>query len=68
MESVRDFMCHTLDSYKIVFSLGQNDLAMGELIKVIDRINGTYITDRYQNMIVLMRSMQYPWVRLKIET
>lgn len=68
MESVRDFMCHTLDSYKIVFSLGQNDMAMGELIKVIDRINGTYITDRYQNMIVLMRSRQYPWVRLKIET
>lgn len=68
MESVRDFMCHTLDSYEVVFSLGQNDLAMGELIKVIDRINGTYITDRYQNMIVLMRSRQYPWVRLKIET
>ncbi len=68
MESVRDFMCHTLDSYKVVFSLGQNDMAMGELIKVIDRINGTYIADRYQNMIVLMRSRQYPWVRLKIET
>lgn len=68
MESVRDFMCHTLDSYKVVFSLGQNDMAMGELIKVIDRINGTYITDRYQNMIVLMRLRQYPWVRLKIET
>lgn len=68
MESVRDFMCHTLDSYKVVFSLGQNDMAMGELIKVIDRINGTYITDRYQNMIVLMRSRQYPWVSLKIET
>lgn len=68
MESVRDFMCHTLDSYKVVFSLGQNDMAMGELIKVIDRINGTYITDRYQNMIVVMRSRQYPWVRLKIET
>lgn len=61
-------MCHTLDSYKVVFSLGQNDMAMGELIKVIGRINGTYITDRYQNMIVLMRSRQYPWVRLKIET
>lgn len=61
-------MCHTLDSYKVVFSLGQNDMAMGELIKVIDRINGTYITDRYQNMIVVMRSRQYPWVRLKIET
>lgn len=55
-ESVKDFLCHTLDSYKSVFSLGQNDMAMEELIKVIDLINSSYITDRYQNMIIDMRS------------
>lgn len=57
-ESIKDFLCHTLDSYKAVFALGQNDLAMEELIKVIDLVNGSYITDRYQNMILVMRSKQ----------
>lgn len=55
-ESIKDFLCHSLDSYKAVFALGQNDLAMEELIKVIDLVNGSYITDRYENMILVMRS------------
>ena len=57
-DSIKDFMCHSLDSYKAVFALGQNDLAMEELIKVIDLVNGSYITDRYENMILVMRSKQ----------
>ncbi len=57
-ESIKDFLCHSLDSYKAVFALGQNDLAMEELIKVIDLVNGSYITDRYKNMILVMRSKQ----------
>jgi hypothetical protein len=57
-ESIKDFLCHSLDSYKAVFALGQNDLAMEELIKVIDLVNGSYITDRYENMILVMRSKQ----------
>ena len=57
-ESIRDFLCHSLDSYKAVFALGQNDLAMEELIKVIDLVKGSYITDRYEEMILVMRSKQ----------
>ena len=57
-ESVKDFICHTLDSYKAVFSLGQNDLAMEELLKVIDLVNSSYITDRYESMLQAMRSKQ----------
>lgn len=57
-ESIKDFLCHTLDSYKSVFALGQNDLAMEELIKIIDLINGSYITDRYDDMIFFMKSKQ----------
>ncbi len=57
-ESIKDFLCHTLDSYKSVFAVGQNDLAMEELIKVIDLVNSSYITDRYENMIFVMRSKQ----------
>lgn len=57
-ESIKDFLCHTLDSYKAVFALGQNDLALEELVKIIDLINGAYITDRYQNMIQVMRAKQ----------
>ena len=57
-DSIKDFLCHTLDSYKSVFALGQNDLAMEELIKVIDLINGTYRTDHYDDMILVMRSKQ----------
>lgn len=57
-ESIKDFLCHTLGSYKIVFALGQNDLALEELVKIIDLINGAYMTDRYQNMIHAMRAKQ----------
>ncbi len=57
-ESTRDFLCHTLDSYKSVFASGRNDLAMEELIKVIDLVNSSYITDRYDKMLVGMKSRQ----------
>ncbi|MDE5888263.1 MAG: AAA family ATPase [Muribaculaceae bacterium] len=57
-KSIRDFLCHTLDSYRAVFALGQNDLALGELVKIIDLITGTYVTDRYHKMISSMRRKQ----------
>lgn len=57
-DPIKEFIIHTLDSYKSVFALGQNDMAMEELIKVIDLVNGTYITDRYENMLLVMRSKQ----------
>lgn len=57
-ESFRDFICHILYSYKSLLALGQYNLAMKELVKIIDLINGTYITNRYQNMILIMRSKQ----------
>lgn len=57
-DSVRDFLCHTLDSYKSVIALGETGLALEELIKLIDLITGTYVTDRYQNMISDMREKQ----------
>lgn len=57
-ESIKDFLCHTLDSYKTVFALGQNTLAMEELIKIIDLVKDSYITDRYENMLLDMRSKQ----------
>lgn len=56
--SVKDFLCLTLDSYKSVYALGQNDLALEELVKIIDLVNGEYITDRYDAMIQSMRSGQ----------
>ncbi|MDE5585361.1 MAG: AAA family ATPase [Muribaculaceae bacterium] len=57
-EAIKDFLCHTLDSYRSVFATGRNDLAMEELLKVIDLINCSYITDRYEHMILVMRSKQ----------
>ncbi|MDE7349443.1 MAG: AAA family ATPase [Muribaculaceae bacterium] len=57
-DSVKDFLCHTLESYRSVFALGENDLAMEELIKVIDLVNSSYITDRYDNMLLSMRTKQ----------
>lgn len=53
-DNTRDFLCRTLESYKIVFAMGQNSLALAELLKVIQLINRTYITDRYQTMIQRM--------------
>ena len=53
--SARDFLCHTLESYKSVFALGNNDLALEELTKVIDLVNASYVTDRYDGMIADMR-------------
>lgn len=50
-DSIKDFICHTLDGYKTVFALDKMDLAFEELVKVIDLINGSYITDRYDEMI-----------------
>ncbi|MDE7160502.1 MAG: AAA family ATPase [Muribaculaceae bacterium] len=57
-ESIRDFICHTLGSYKAVFALGQNNMAMEELLKVIDLVNDTYITDRYENMLSAMKAKE----------
>lgn len=57
-EPVKDFLCHTLESYKSLSALGRNDLALEELVKVIDLVNGSYVTDRYENMIVEMKSKQ----------
>ena len=56
-KSARDFLCHTLESYKNVLELGDNVMAMEELIKVIDVINGTYITDKYSGMIKKLYSL-----------
>lgn len=55
-ESIKDFLCHTLDSYKTVFSMDQPELAMEELVKVIDLICGSYMTDRYDDMILSMKT------------
>lgn len=49
--ATKDFMCHTLESYKSVFSMGNNDLAMEELKKIIELVTGEYITDRYSAML-----------------
>lgn len=54
--TIRDFMCHALDAYACVYMMGKPDLALEELVKVIDLITGTYITDRYDGMIAEMRS------------
>lgn len=58
-ESVKDFLCHTLESYKAVFALDSIDMAFEELIKVIDLINGTYITDRYDSLIKTLYGKQH---------
>lgn len=57
-ESVKDFLFHTLDSYKTVYCLGKMDMAMEELKKVVDLINGTYITERYKDILIFMRSKE----------
>lgn len=53
--SIRDFLCHTLESYKAVFALNKYDMAFGELAKVIDIINGSYVTGRYDEMLDAMQ-------------
>ena len=58
-ESIKDFLCHTLESYKAVFALNSFDMAFEELIKVVDLVNGTYITDRYDSMIQNMYGKQH---------
>ncbi len=58
-DSIKDFLCHTLESYKAVFALNSIDMAFEELIKVIDLINGIYITDRYDGMIQSMYGKQH---------
>lgn len=55
-EGVRDFLVHTLNSYKTVLSMGNTGLALEELVKVIDLVKGIYITDRYDGMLADMRS------------
>jgi len=58
-DSIKDFLCHTLDSYKAVFALDSIDMAFEELIKVVDLINGSYITDRYDDLIKALYSKQH---------
>lgn len=58
-DPIKDFLCHTLACYKTVFALGDFDMAFEELIKVIDLINGTYITDRYDDMIKALYSKHH---------
>lgn len=58
-ESVKEFLCHTLESYKVVFALNNTDMGFDELIKVIDQINGTYITTRYDGMIKEMQNKKH---------
>ncbi len=58
-DSIKDFLCHTLESYKAVFALDSLDMAFEELIKVIDLINGSYITDRYDGLIQTLYTKQH---------
>lgn len=55
---VRDMLCHTLRSYGSVFAMSRHRQALDELLKVIDLITSTYITDRYDNLLDDMRSRQ----------
>lgn len=52
--SIRDFLCHTLESYKAVYALGNIEMALEELVKVIDIVNDTYVTTRYDGLIEKM--------------
>lgn len=54
--AIKDFLCHTLDSYKNVFALNNHDMAFAELTKVIDLITDSYVTDRYERMLQDMTS------------
>ena len=58
-DSIKDFLCHTLESYKAVFALDSIDMAFEELVKVIDLINGSYITDRYDGLIQTLYTRQH---------
>lgn len=58
-DSIKDFLCHTLESYKAVFALDSLDMAFEELIKIIDLINGSYITDRYNSLIQTLYTKQH---------
>lgn len=58
-DSIKDFLCHTLESYKAVFALDSIDMAFEELIKIIDLINGSYITDRYNSLIQTLYTKQH---------
>jgi len=58
-DSIKGFLCHALDSYKAVFALNSIDMAFEELIKVIDLINGAYITDRYDDLIKALYTKQH---------
>lgn len=57
--AIKDFICHTLESYKSVFALSDHDMAFDELIKIIDLVNTAYYTDRYDDMIASMHSRQH---------
>lgn len=53
-ETIKEFLCYTILSYKEVARIGKIDLAWQELFKIIDLINETYITDKYDGLIAHM--------------
>lgn len=57
-ESVKDFLCHTLNSYKALFAMNKSDMALEELVKIIDLINSSYVTDRYETLINKLHANQ----------
>ncbi|MBD5203692.1 MAG: AAA family ATPase [Bacteroidales bacterium] len=56
-EAVKDFIIVTLESYKKIIVLKQSAPAFQELLKVINLINDTYITEKYAGMLVEMKAM-----------
>ncbi|MDE7179657.1 MAG: AAA family ATPase [Muribaculaceae bacterium] len=52
----RDFLCHTLESYRSVMALGEYDMATNELTKVIDLITSSYMTESYGALISKIRT------------
>lgn len=53
--STLDFLCHTIEAYRSVFALGKMELAHEELMKITQLICGTYITERYDDLLERLR-------------
>lgn len=54
-ESSKDFMLHILNGYQSLCAQNCHDMAFDELIKIVNLICDTYITDRYAKMLEKMR-------------
>lgn len=54
--TTKDFICNSLEGFKAVFALSEYELALQELIKIIDLVNDTYITDKYDSLIKTIHS------------